>query len=551
MAKAARNRKAAAEPAPSERRGPWRALPAAVIVAAALLAHGAGLEAPFHFDDFSLPGDPAMGRSDGWVEILTDPARTRPLTYLTFWLNERLHGFTPSGFHAVNLGIFALLLVCLARLYRQLVPPLAAAAALAVFALHPLQTEAVTYTFARATLLAALFSVLAWHSWVRRRPWPAVVWFLAAMLAKEEAAALPVFLAGYELAVRRSTLRAVAAPLAAMAAIVAVAAARLWFAVQQTVGSGAGAEDAGVSTVDYMLTQGRTVWLYLRLLLAPFGQTVDRDWTASSGLDLSTAAAWIALLTAVGAGLYFIRRRPEIYWWLGGLILLAPTSSLIPLADLTAERRLLFPLLSLSLGVGLLVQRLPLKAGVAALVALILGLGALTARRTQVWLSEESLWRDATEKSPGKVRPKLQLARALESRGAVADAERLSLLEQARRLEPQNPVPLAEMGVFHLQHNRPQQALEAFEDARQLSPDDAQVRANIGSSLWLLGRRVEAVEAFRTALALDPCNFDARNNLLLALSGAGFADERRRLAIAPPGCRFSPAQREAFERVRP
>src|SRR5690606_2816952 len=101
-----------------------------------------------------------------------------------------------------------------------------------------------------------------------------------------------------------------------------------------------------------------------------------------------------------------------------------------------------------------------------------------------------------------------------------------------------------------LRRNEPRQALEAFENARELAPEDSQIRANIGSSLWLLGRLRESVEAFRTALALDPCNFDARNNLILAMRVLSDAEEVRRLAEAPPGCRFSAAQRAALANAR-
>lgn len=536
----------AQNPAPSEL---LRWAPYVVVILVALLVHARTLNAPFHFDDLSLPGDPAMGLSDGWIEILSDPARTRPLTYLTYWMNDQVHGFTPWGFHVLNLGLFAALLTVLAALYRKLVPQVAAVAALAVVALHPLQTEPVAYIFARATLLAALLAACAWLEWVREHRWRSLAWFTLAMLAKEEAAALPVFLAGYELFWRKASLRPAIKPLAAMAAVVALSAARLFYAIAQTPGSGAG-EAAGVSSWSYLLTQGRAVWLYLRLLFAPYGQNFDRDWPASAGFDLETAAAWIALAALVAAGGWFVRKHREIYWWLGGLILLVPTSSLMPLADLTAERRMMLPLLSLSLGVGLLFKRLPLRPAIGALLVLCVALGAASWRRHEVWLSAENLWSDVVSKSPNKVRPKLQLARALEIKGAVSEAERLSLLEAAHGLDPSNSVPIAELGVFHLRREEPDKALEAFERALALDPEDPQIRANIGSSLWLLGRRSEALESFRTALAIDPCNFDARNNLVLAMKWLGSSDEYRRLAVAPPDCRFSAAQRAAIAKAQ-
>ncbi len=162
MASSARKRrKSALSSAPVAGSGwSWSWLPYAAVILAALIAHSPSLDSPFQFDDLSLPGDPAMGSPDGWIQILTDPVRTRPLTYLTYWANERWGGFDPWGFHAVNLGLFGVMLGAAAVVYRRLVPPIAAVGALAILALHPLQTESVAYIFARATMLAAVFFCL-------------------------------------------------------------------------------------------------------------------------------------------------------------------------------------------------------------------------------------------------------------------------------------------------------------------------------------------------------------------------------------------------------
>src|SRR5262249_60870993 len=79
-------------------------------------------------------------------------------------------------------------------LRQPVAPSWTALLATGIFAFHPLQTEAVAYVFARATLLATLFCLLAWRDWLGGQRWRAVAWLALALLSKEECAAFPVFL---------------------------------------------------------------------------------------------------------------------------------------------------------------------------------------------------------------------------------------------------------------------------------------------------------------------------------------------------------------------
>lgn len=521
----------------------------AVLVGAAAV-YLATLGSPFHFDDYSLLSDPAVVEPLGFAE-LARPERTRPLTYLTFWLNYQIDGAEPWGYHLFNLAAFLGCVWLAGSVFERVAPGRAAAAALIVFAFHPLQSEAVAYVFARATLLAALFSLASWRAWIGRRWALSALLFAAALAAKEEAATLPLFLAGYELTFRdgfAAHRRAKAIALAAMAALVALAAARLIYAARVIEGAGALFDLDKITPVSYFLAQGRVVWLYLRLLVWPAGQNFDWD------IPLTTAPGWWpALALLVGAAAWAARRRRGFYWVVGGLLLLAPTSTFAPLADLAAERRMFLPMMSFALAVGTAwawtFKRVSGRAYLALSVAAALGLSGLTWRRCLVWRSEEALWSDVVAKSPRKVRPKLQLARALAPHGGEAFGRRKSLLDEARRLDPNNVDAVVESGVFHLQTGDPAAALGAFEHALSLNPDDAQTIANIGSAMLLTSRGEEARAAYRRALRLDPCNFDARNNLMLALRGEGRNGEARELARrTPPDCLFTPEQRRALGR---
>jgi Flp pilus assembly protein TadD len=142
-----------------------------------------------------------------------------------------------------------------------------------------------------------------------------------------------------------------------------------------------------------------------------------------------------------------------------------------------------------------------------------------------VWRSEESLWADAASKSPGKFRPKIQLARTLYQK----DPERAeTLLLEARKIEPRNPESYTQMGVLMLEQRNPYGALGEFEEALRLE-SNADTLSNRGIALFLLGRLGEAEAEFRRALGLNPCHPNARHNLRLL-------QEHRGEVVRLPGC---------------
>ncbi len=163
------------------------------------------------------------------------------------------------------------------------------------------------------------------------------------------------------------------------------------------------------------------------------------------------------------ATLWLLRRNREIAtWWIGGLILLIPSSSLFPAADLSADRRMYLPMFCFAAVLGLLLARIKTPAVFAAIALLLAG---LSVQRTMVWMTEESLWREAVDRAPGKLRPKLQLARALPA------AKGLELLGKARLEAPYEPAIATETGKILLAEGQPDGALEEFGRALALAPD--------------------------------------------------------------------------------
>lgn len=462
-----------------------------------MAAFGGAVLGSLHFDDYSIFADPA----------LASPLHTRPLTYFTFWVNYALGGREPLGYHLFNLALHVGVVLLLWEVLKRLISPKAALIAALVFAIHPIQSEAVAYVFARAILLAAVFCLLSALAWLDGRRWLAVVWFALALLGKEEAAAFPLVLWMMERGKRRGGRGAIVA----MLALALAAGLHVTWAAGAVAGSGAGA-GSGISAAAYLAAQGAAVVRYLRLVVLPWGFTVDPEidvsWVAWAVLAAAVSVAWKYRSQAGGA-------------FLAALVLLGPSSSVFPAADLTADRRMYLPMLALAVTAGLLLARLRTWWVVVVAVVLI----ALSIGRMEVWRTERSLWEEAARRAPAKVRPKIQLARVVEPELSRR------LLEEARVLAPDDPRVPSEMGRMYLESGRSREALAEFGRALALAPRDPRALNNRGTALAALGQTEAARRDFERALEADPCLFEARLNLR---QGPG------------PGCLYTAEQQRAL-----
>jgi Flp pilus assembly protein TadD len=163
------------------------------------------------------------------------------------------------------------------------------------------------------------------------------------------------------------------------------------------------------------------------------------------------------------------------------------------------------PMFAFAAAAALLLARVKVPAAVLAGIALLLV--GISVQRTMVWMTEESLWREAVERAPKKLRPKLQLARALPA------ARGLEVLAKARLDAPFEPAIAAETGKILLSEGQPDGALEEFGRALALAPMDARNMNNRGVALLALGQTEAARADFERALRAEPSLIEARENL--------------------------------------
>ncbi len=196
----------------------------------------------------------------------------------------------------------------------------------------------------------------------------------------------------------------------------------------------------GIAWSDYFLTQCRVIWTYIRMYVLPYGLNVDPDVPFSRSLMDHGAVFGLASLAALAAAAWLWRKREPLasFGLFLFLVLLAPTSSFIPIRDPQAERRLYLPVIGLILITLALLRRWKTSRGtLTGALAAVLALAALlTWQRNHVWAGPIPLWADTVAKSPAKSRPAFQLAFAYYEAGRCSEAA--EGFEKAYKLDPKS-----------------------------------------------------------------------------------------------------------------
>ena len=552
---------------------PREALVALLVIAVATaLAYSNTFDASFHFDD-----GPSIVANESLRDLrrLWPPSGNRWLGYLSFALNYRLGGLAVSGYHLVNLLIHAgngLLVFWLAAttlrtptlrcaeagpLVRRYLP----LAAGLLFALHPVQTQAVTYIVQRFASLATSFYLLSVvlyaqvrlllesdRSW---RPRVAVLYGLAllaaaaAMTTKEISFTLPFAVAGYEwlfFRPRRHPLLLV--PLAAIAlwvpAGIAIQGRHLADVFADVSPLAPGTPD--ISRYVYLLTQSRVVVTYLRLLLLPVGQNLDHDFPLSHSLAEPRVLLALAILVAVlAAAVLLLRWARETKRAPGSLVFfgiawffvtLSVESSVVPLPDVMFEHRLYLPSAgaSVSLATVLLwvIEQLRFRATAAlqagaALLLTAAPLGVATYARNFAWKDDLTLWTDVVAKSPRKALSHTRLADAYRDRGQLQDAIRE--YREAIRIAPGLMTAHNNLGYAYEVNRQLEDAAREYAEAIRLAPDLPAAHVNLGNVYCATGQLADAAGEYREAARLDPRMAAVHTNLGNTLREQGRAAE--------------------------
>ena len=489
------------------------------------------LGAPFVFDDFVLPyqrGSPQ--------DLLAWVSGVRPFLMLTYWLNARMSGNSPLGYHLLNLIIHAvntgLVFLVLSRLLAlsggvsARAVRVASVIGAAVFLIHPLQTESVSYVAGRSESLAAFFVLLAYVVFLYRRQ-EAISWvetavvltlFALGVTAKENAVSLAGVLVLTDVywprAFSARGLRINWKLYAAMAAGVIVA---VWKVFRMLAAApSAGFSLPGVTWYQYGFTQARSFFTYVRLAVIPVGQSIDHDYPVSHTILEHGAIFYLAALAGLIALCYAWRRRYPLacFGLFLTLILLAPTSSIVPILDPLVERRMYLPLIGLILIGCEIARHIRVRpfTGYAVCGAILAMFYVLCYQRNLLWAEPSQLWAEAALASTSNSRPYANLVDQLvqERRCSVA----IPYLQHAEQVLPDDYLMDLAWGRTLECMGQNDQALRKLLRAAQIQ-QRSEVYKLIGLLYGEMGRPVAAGVALRRAVALDPQSGPARDALAL------------------------------------
>ncbi len=495
----------------------WIWLAALAALFAVFEVYGPALNGAFVFDDYTMPFFNPNVTGTLWTFV----GDLRPLLMFSFWVDyHRGAAGDPYTFHTTNVflhfidSLFVTLIVL--RLLEWANVEQRKRVALAIFAgalflLHPIQTESVAYVASRSEVLSVLFyyaavAVFVWRSGESMtilRAISIVVLFGCAALTKEHTLTLPVLLILIDYFWGRGGIRKNAMLYALLAAGAMVGGIFVWKLIRHA--STAGFGHSGLSPINYAFAEGRVIWIYLRMLVLPFGQNIDPDIAMAPGFDVLGAIGWLAIVGVTVAAWIYRKSVPlAAFGWFTFLLLLAPTSTVVPIKDVLAEHRMYLPFLGVALICCEALRRVTFSqiTGIGAAVLLVCSF--LTYQRATVWANPVSLWQDSVDKSPAKYRPRFQLAYAEFTAQQFASA--IKDYEAASKLGPVGDELLVDWGLAIASAGRPNEAIDKFRDAEKIN-NSAHVHTQIAAALGQQKKYEEARAELMQAMAIDP-NYD-------------------------------------------
>jgi tetratricopeptide (TPR) repeat protein len=436
-----------------------------------------------------------------------------PMTHTSFWLEYRLWGANPLGYHVDNVLLHSASALLLFVLLRRLNIRGAALAAV-IFALHPIEAESVAWISERKNVLSTFFALLSVLAYLRAgdRRWPigSFLLFALAMLSKTVASTLPAVLLVIvwwrEGRVRwKDVLR--------LLPFFLLSIGLGYFTAKTEVDYvGARGPDWDLSAVQRLMIAGRALWFYLAKLVWPVNLTFSYPrWTvnphdlwllafplAAVGLAI---AAWLlrdvagrgllaALLIFAGVltpALGFFNTYPMRYSFVADHFQYTAGIAIIVLFSAAIVR--VFP------------ER------ILALI-LVVVLSVLTWRQTQVYAGPETLWRDVIAKNPSSWLALENLGVELTYKPDPSPAElkeAVQLYKRVEQLRPQHEKLQANWAEALFELGEWEEALPHYRAALDSPGASSEViDQRMGTSLLRLGRLAEAEAMFRQALKLDP-----------------------------------------------
>lgn len=516
-----------------------------------------------------------------WLDLESSP-QYYPLVFSSFWLEYRIWGSSPQGYHISNVVLHAVNVVLLWLVLSRLSVAGAWVAA-AVFAVHPVQVESVAWIAERKNVLSTVFYLLALTSFLRFSTSPeeneegrsrrllygaCLAFFVLALLSKTATLTLPVALLlilwWREGRVSRRDLLLMVPMLLIGFGFGLVT---LWI---ETTRGGAAGELWDLSILERILVAARAVCFYAAKLFWPVELSFNYErWSVDSAvwwqyLYPLTLAALLGMLWAKRKELGRAPLVATLYF----LVSLGPTLGFFDVYffrySYVADHFLYLASMGpIALTVGTAAtwwrrQPSPLRiGGVVATLAVLATLGGLSRQRSTVFRDLEALCLDTLQKNPSSWLARNNLGNIYLERGEVELAavqleqarevapsylethlnlaiaymnlgrfeEALASAHRSLEISPANHYGYKLLGDIYLRSGGAGEAVFWFREALKQEPEYLKARVGLGTALANSGRLEEAVTVLSKALEADPENATARANLASALARLGRLEE--------------------------
>ncbi len=508
------------------------------LAAIVLLVYANHFGNDFHFDDsHAVVQNPWIRDLNNLPKFFSDietatvlPAnRTwRPLVTASlavdYWLG---HGLKPFYFHLSTMFWFLVQLALMFALFRKIFDitrrdPRNGWFALfgtALYGLHPANAETVNYIIQRADIYSTL-GVIA--GLVVYQYFPGVRKYglyllpvIAGLMSKAPALVFPALLFLYIWLFEER--KPGSALLLSLPSIVVAAVMGYVSAAMVPASFTPGASSAW----GYRITQPPVIFHYFRTFFIPAGLTADTDRVPFDSIlrgDVMLGFLFVVALILVAIRTARPRETRPIAFGLFWFLLAVLPTSVFPLAEVENDHRMFFPFVGLTIAVvwtaklWLDVHSVP-RAAIAGACALVLAAFAWgTWERNKVWHTEESLWRDVTEKSPRNGRGLMNYGLTLMAKGEYPQA--LGYFQRALVFNPNYYVLEVNLGIVNGALHNDAEAERHFARAAQLAPNDAIPHYYYAVWLRQRGRLDEAVRNLSAAIAVNPAYLDASHLLM-------------------------------------
>lgn len=472
-----------------------------ILASATLIVYAVSLSNGFVLDDdVIIVKNPATLHLGNIRDVLFAPdvikPYYRPLNRASYLLDYQLFGMNPLWFHAVNIIIHLLNAALLYLVGRRLLSDRSAALIAALlFAVHPVNAEAVNFIATRNTLLALFFSLASLLAFLKAKEsgkrWPVLsaLLFFCGLLSKETSLMLIAVIALCTLFPLSATIKEkwwnrLVSLLPYLLATIVYFAMRA-YSLQGLVGTSIPA--AGL--FNRLAMNYHIIPQYVGLLLFPIDLTLFHT-VPTGGLFTPPwhLPVWVVLL--VSAWLIVRRRnRAALFGLTWCAVNYLPISNIVPIpSDPITERYLYLPAAGLFIVLGALLARLlsvekAKRAVWTATMIIVIAFAAMTVQRNRDWKDDFTLFSSGVRNNPASAEAHYSLGTALRDRGDLAAARKE--WETALKLDPSNSDALIQMGTFSAMQGDLQKAEQYYNAALhsppgKVDPGKAMAHYNLG-----------------------------------------------------------------------